>query len=64
MVEPVVWPAVYEIRVKGRLDSERWSQWFADMTVTVAESGETVLCGPLCDQAALYGLLSLCRCCL
>jgi hypothetical protein len=27
------------------------------MTVTLAENGETLLTGPVIDQAALYGLL-------
>jgi hypothetical protein len=52
---------IYEIRVKGRLDSEYWAEWFEGMTITAEESGETVLYGPLPDQAALYGLLSRLR---
>ncbi|MBN1310372.1 MAG: hypothetical protein JXB30_03060 [Anaerolineae bacterium] len=54
-------PAVYEIRVKGRLEGEIWSQWFEGMTVMVEEGGETTLRGPLTDQSALYGLLSRLR---
>lgn len=56
-----VQPLVYEIRVKGRLEGEIWSQWFEGMTVMVEESGETILQGPLTDQSALYGLLSRLR---
>lgn len=51
---------VYEIRVRGRLDSDRWAEWFEGMLVTV-EGSETVFQGPLADQAALYGLLSRLR---
>ncbi|MDY0019497.1 MAG: hypothetical protein RBT47_05785 [Anaerolineae bacterium] len=49
--------AIYEIKVKGRLDDGLWSQWFEGMTVTSKEGGVTVLTGPVTDQAALYGLL-------
>ena len=48
---------VYEIRVKGHLDS-RWSAWFGGLTVTNEANGETVLRGEVVDQAALQGLLS------
>jgi hypothetical protein len=49
-------PRVYEIRVKGHLD-EGWTDWFEGMTVTPTEDGETLLSGPVADQAALHGLL-------
>ncbi len=48
-------PCLYKIRVEGQL-SERWSGWFAGLTVC-AEGEETVLSGVLPDQAALFGLL-------
>ena len=47
---------VYEIRIKGHLGQE-WAAWFEDMSITPADNGETVLTGPVVDQAALYGLL-------
>jgi hypothetical protein len=47
---------VYEIRVKGQLDPER-SLWFDGLTVTHDGQDETILSGPLADQAALYGAL-------
>ena len=50
----------YAIRVKGRLDRQRWSEWFDGMTITV-QQGETVISGPVPDQAALYGMLSRLR---
>ena len=52
--------AVYQIRIKGRLDDD-WSEWFDDLAVTYDENGETTLCGPVIDQAALFGLLAKVR---
>jgi hypothetical protein len=50
-------PAIYHIRLKGHLP-KRWSDWFEGMNLTLdAERGETILSGPLVDQAALHGLL-------
>jgi len=49
-----------EIRVKGCI-SERWSEWFDGMTIAYTERDETVLTGPILDQAALYGLLAKLR---
>lgn len=47
---------IYQIRLQGQLDGH-WGGWFADLTVTRTEDGETVLTGPVADQAALHGLL-------
>ena len=49
-----------EIRVKGRID-ERWSEWFDGLTITHSDQDETVLTGPIVDQAALYGLVAKLR---
>jgi hypothetical protein len=46
----------YEIRIKGHLDKQ-WADWFGGLTVTLKEDGDTLLTGPVIDQAALYGLL-------
>jgi hypothetical protein len=51
---------VYKIRIKGHLD-ERWSEWFDDLTITLEENGETLLTGPVADQAELHGLLKKIR---
>ncbi len=48
--------AIYEIRVQGHLDQRR-SAWFDGLTMTHTENGETILTGPVEDQAALHGLL-------
>jgi hypothetical protein len=47
---------LYEIRIKGHLE-DRWADWFEGLTITQEEDGETLLTGPVVDQAALYGLL-------
>lgn len=50
----------YEICVKGHLD-RRWSHWFEGLAIVLKDNGETVLSGPVVDQAALYGLLAKVR---
>ncbi|MCB0630264.1 MAG: hypothetical protein R2824_04600 [Saprospiraceae bacterium] len=47
---------IYRIRLQGHL-SPQWSEWFAPMKVNLVDDGETVLTGPVIDQAALHGLL-------
>jgi hypothetical protein len=47
---------VYRIVVQGQLDRE-WSEWLEGLTITRVSSGETILSGPLADQAALHGVL-------
>ena len=49
-------PKIYQIRVKDHLSRE-WTDWFGGLAITLEENGETVLTGPVIDQAALYGLL-------
>ena len=49
-------PILYQIRVKSHLGSD-WTQWFDGLTITLEEDGDTLLTGPVIDQAALYGLL-------
>ena len=46
---------VYQIRIKGHL-GQQWTAWLADMEITWTDD-ETILIGPVIDQAALYGLL-------
>jgi hypothetical protein len=46
----------YEIRVSGVLDPG-WSAWFDGLQVTSDEHGQTIIAGPVADQAALHGLL-------
>ena len=53
-------PTVYKIRIKGQLDPE-WTDWFEGLTITLEEDGNTLLTGPVVDQAALHGLLKKVR---
>ncbi len=51
---------VYQIRVKGHL-GQQWMDWFDGLSITREEDGDTLLTGPVADQAALYGLLKKVR---
>ena len=53
-------PGLYEIRVKGHLDT-RWGAWFDGLTLTHGSDGTTTIHGPVADQAALHGLLQKIR---
>ena len=53
-------PLVYQIRLKGQLGSE-WADWFEGLAITLDEDGDTLLTGPVVDQAALHGLLKKVR---
>ncbi len=47
---------IYQIRLKGHLEHQ-WTDWFGDLTVTLEDNGDTLLTGPVVDQAALHGVL-------
>ena len=49
-------PTIYQIRLKGHLGCE-WAAWFESLTVQLDENGDTILVGPIADQAALHGVL-------
>ena len=51
---------IYQIRIKGHLGSQ-WIDWFEGLTITLEEDGDTLLTGPVVDQAALHGLLKKVR---
>jgi hypothetical protein len=53
-------PVVYQIRLKGHLGSQ-WTDWFGGLSITLEEDGDTLLTGPVVDQAALHGLLKRVR---
>ena len=53
-------PQLYEIRVKGHLDA-RWANQFEGLTIKLEDNGDTLLTGPVIDQAALHGLLKKVR---
>lgn len=52
--------AAYQIRIEGYL-GQHWAEWFEGMSITLDDSGDTLLTGPLPDQAALHGLLKKVR---
>ncbi len=53
-------PGTYEIRIKGHLD-DKWADRFEGLTITLEDNGDTLLTGPVIDQAALHGLLKKVR---
>ena len=48
-------PMIYQIRIKGHL-GRHWTDWFEGLTIMALDNGETLLTGPVLDQAALHGL--------
>lgn len=49
-------PTFYQIRLDGHL-TDTWSDWFEGLSITLEDSGETLLTGRVADQATLFGLL-------
>lgn len=47
---------IYQIRIEGHL-GEHWTDVFNGLDITLTDDGDTLLHGPVVDQAALYGLL-------
>ncbi len=54
---PAEGAASYRIRIKGHL-AAHWADWYAGMTITRLDDGETLIEGPVVDQAALHGMLN------
>jgi hypothetical protein len=50
----------FEIRVKGHLGPS-WSECLSGLEVINTPTGETILVGPIVDQAELYGVLASIR---
>jgi hypothetical protein len=53
-------PLIYQIRIKGHLGPQ-WIDWFGGLTLTLEDSGDTLITGPVAGQAALHGLLKKVR---
>jgi hypothetical protein len=51
---------IYQFVLQGQL-SGQWSDWFDGLTITLDEHGQTILVGPVIDQAALHGVLKKIR---
>ncbi len=47
---------IYQIRVKGHLGPQ-WTVWFDGLAISLEGDGETLITGPVADQAALHALL-------
>ena len=47
---------IYQIRIEGHLGPQ-WTDWFEGLAITPADDGDTLLTGPVVDQAALHGVL-------
>jgi hypothetical protein len=53
-------PMVYQIRIQGHL-GRQWTDWFEGLTITLEDNGDTLVSGPVVDDAALHGLLKKVR---
>ena len=53
-------PTRYQIQVRGTLDP-RWSVWFDQLAISHDAERDTLLVGPVIDQAALYGPINRLR---
>jgi hypothetical protein len=58
--QPWSQPQLYEIRFKGYLNPRR-AQMFEGLEMEQGPDGDTVLTGPVTDQAALHGILNRIR---
>ena len=41
----------YQIKIEGHLGPQ-WTDWFGGLTITLEDNGNTLLTGPVVDQAA------------
>lgn len=53
-------PTCYQIRIKGHLGPQ-WTDWFEGMAITPEDNGDTLVTGPVIDQAALHAVLKRVR---
>jgi hypothetical protein len=53
-------PPVYQIRIRGHL-GQQWLEWFEGMSFRLEDDGNTLLTGPIADQAALHGIFKKVR---
>ena len=51
---------IYQIIVSGHLDF-KWKDWFDGLDISHQANNETLMVGPVADQAALHGLLAKIR---
>jgi hypothetical protein len=53
-------PSVFQIRIKSHL-GHQWTDWFDGMAIILEDDGNTLLSGPVVDQATLHGLIKKVR---
>ena len=41
---------IYQIRIEGHL-GDQWTDWFDGLIITLVDNGDTLLTGPVVDQA-------------
>jgi hypothetical protein len=51
-------PIIYQIRINEPLD-DQWIAWFAPLVIQNEPKDEATLTGLVCNQAELFGLLTL-----
>ncbi len=51
--------AIYQIRVQGAIGGQ-WAEWFG-LEIFPLANGQTLLRGPVIDQAVLHGILTKIR---
>ena len=51
---------IYQIRIKGHLDPN-WAEVFENLTIKLEDNGDTLLTGPVVDQAALHRMIKKVR---
>jgi len=52
----------WSIRSESRASRARqWTDWFGGLDITLEDNGDTLLTGPVVDQAALHGVLKKVR---
>lgn len=50
-------PIIYQISIQEDL-GEQWAEWFEPLIIQPQPNGQTLLIGPVRDQAELQGILS------
>jgi hypothetical protein len=60
-VDDLIMPAHYEIRINCHISSQCAAEWFDGLTISNLPNGQAALCGPICDQSVLFGVLEKIR---
>jgi len=52
---------ICQIIIKGKLSLQDWENWFEGFELVNGSPGETMLTGPILDQAQLFAILTKLR---